>query len=292
MKHDPLRLRQTPLAPSSLRRALRVASRLDPTPEDLERVALALAGPRIAKLTVLEGAPIEQPSELAPDHWSPPSGFIARRPARRRRAAVALTAALLAATFSLAWAGARLWSRSKVTIMNVTAPRRAEPIVVPSRPIVAPQPVVRTVESLPEETEAAKPEKRAKARRVISRNVSSPEVEEPAAPAEVETVSNEDTAPKELSEVQLLFEARRALGSDPTQALQWVRKHEQRFAGGPLSQEREVLAIEALRRLGRVSEANARAARFRERYPASIHDRRVETTSPSRTSQSGLDQAP
>jgi hypothetical protein len=148
---------------------------------------------------------------------------------------------------------------------------------------------VRNVESLPEETDVAKPEKRAKARRAINRNVSAPDVEEPV---EVETASSEDTTPKEPSEVQLLFEARRALGSDPAQALQWVRRHEQRFASGALSQEREVLAIEALRRLGRASEANARAARFRERYPASIHDRRVETGSPSRTAQSGLDQAP
>jgi hypothetical protein len=64
-----------------------------------------------------------------------------------------------------------------------------------------------------------------------------------------------------------------------------VREHERRFSAPSLAQEREIIAIDALRRLNRVREANARTERFHARYPSSIHGRSVE--SPTANAESG-----
>jgi len=101
-----------------------------------------------------------------------------------------------------------------------------------------------------------------------------------------------DEAPKqqasaELSEAQILSEARRVLASDPRRALAGVQRHQQLFPSGALVQEREILAIEALRRLGREAEANARAQNFRSRFPSSIHGRTFSPASAKEGAQSG-----
>jgi hypothetical protein len=46
-----------------------------------------------------------------------------------------------------------------------------------------------------------------------------------------------------------------------------------------LAQEREVIAIEALRRLNRSAEADRRAAAFAKAFPGSVHQRAVEDAS-------------
>ena len=91
---------------------------------------------------------------------------------------------------------------------------------------------------------------------------------------------------KEPTEAELLLQARRALSSDPAQALGWVREHERRFSTPSLAQEREIIAIDALRRLNRLREANARAERFHARYPSSIHGRSIESPTASAASES------
>jgi hypothetical protein len=78
------------------------------------------------------------------------------------------------------------------------------------------------------------------------------------------------------SEVTLLDAAEAALGSDPGAALSLANRHTARFPYGMLSQEREVIAIEALWRLGRSDEARRRARRFFQDYPRSAHRPRVE----------------
>jgi hypothetical protein len=42
-----------------------------------------------------------------------------------------------------------------------------------------------------------------------------------------------------------------------------------------LAQEREVIAIEALSKLGRADDARSRAGRFEQQYPNSAHRRKV-----------------
>jgi hypothetical protein len=47
-----------------------------------------------------------------------------------------------------------------------------------------------------------------------------------------------------------------------------------------LAQEREVIAIEALKRLGRSDEAARRAADFARRYPGSAYRKKLDTGRP------------
>jgi hypothetical protein len=100
-------------------------------------------------------------------------------------------------------------------------------------------------------------------------------VAEPARRAKVAKAS----APVRAGEAVLLERAREALGGDPERALELTREHQQRFARGVLTQEREVIAIEALKRLGRERAANERAAQFERRYRGSVHQQRLEGTS-------------
>ncbi len=81
------------------------------------------------------------------------------------------------------------------------------------------------------------------------------------------------------SEAELLERARRLLGSNPSGALELAQQHRARFAGGVLAQEREVIAIEALRRLGRSAEADARAEAFERAFPNSAHRRKLDSGS-------------
>jgi hypothetical protein len=99
-----------------------------------------------------------------------------------------------------------------------------------------------------------------------------------AQPAAAEPAAAEPPPPDApaLSEVDLLFAARQRMRSDPQGALTLLDEHKARFGEGQLAPEREVLAIEALRRLGQSHAASARLADFRARYPSSLHLRRLE----------------
>jgi hypothetical protein len=82
------------------------------------------------------------------------------------------------------------------------------------------------------------------------------------------------------SESSLLEQARRALPTDPGVALALTNQEAALFPRGVLVQEREVIAIEALRRLNRTAEADRRAAAFSKAFPGSAHQRVIEDTSP------------
>jgi hypothetical protein len=77
-------------------------------------------------------------------------------------------------------------------------------------------------------------------------------------------------------EFALLWRARERIRRDPAAALALLDTHAGRFANGQLAPEREVLAVEALRQLGRTEEAEARLRSFRAQYPGSIHLRRLQ----------------
>jgi hypothetical protein len=83
-------------------------------------------------------------------------------------------------------------------------------------------------------------------------------------------------APNPPSEAELLEQARTALKSDPNRALERAREHARRFPRGVLVQEREVLAIQALRRLGRDAEADRRADAFAKAFPGSPFQRKLK----------------
>lgn len=82
------------------------------------------------------------------------------------------------------------------------------------------------------------------------------------------------------SELELLFEARSLKRTAPEEALRLLDEHAERFRGGMLAPERDVLVIEILRSLGKTPEAELRLARFRELYPESIHLPRLEGRTP------------
>lgn len=80
----------------------------------------------------------------------------------------------------------------------------------------------------------------------------------------------------QLSEAELLEQARSALKGDPARALARANEHRRRFPGGVLVQEREVIAIQALRQLGRASEAEQRAEAFSKAFPGSAFQRKLK----------------
>jgi hypothetical protein len=82
------------------------------------------------------------------------------------------------------------------------------------------------------------------------------------------------------SEAELLERARGALASSPARALALTEQHRTRFPSGVLAQEREVIAIEALKRLGRTDEAARRAADFARRYPGSAYRKKLDSGTP------------
>jgi hypothetical protein len=96
-----------------------------------------------------------------------------------------------------------------------------------------------------------------------------------APPIEIERVPAVAIAP-DLTEIELIDRAQRALAHQPTVARQWVDEHMRRFPDGTFVQEREAVAIEALVREGRMVEARTRAGQFRTRFPESAYLRRID----------------
>jgi len=77
-------------------------------------------------------------------------------------------------------------------------------------------------------------------------------------------------------EAQLLNEAHRALASNPDQALAIAREHARRYPRGQLAAERELILVQALVKLGRVREAEARGRELRKTAPKSIYEERLD----------------
>jgi hypothetical protein len=82
----------------------------------------------------------------------------------------------------------------------------------------------------------------------------------------------------QVSEAELLEQARTALKSAPARALARANEHRARFPGGVLVQEREVIAIQALRQLGRSAEADQRAEAFAKAFPGSAFARKLKSS--------------
>jgi hypothetical protein len=77
-------------------------------------------------------------------------------------------------------------------------------------------------------------------------------------------------------EIVLLERAETALTKDPALALALTQSLEEAYPRGALAQEREAIAIEALAKLGRLEEAQARLRRFVAAHPESPHRMRLE----------------
>jgi hypothetical protein len=78
------------------------------------------------------------------------------------------------------------------------------------------------------------------------------------------------------SELALLSEAERLRSTSPLRSLSLAEQHARLYPNGVLAEERDVLSIEALARLGRLPRAQELAARFAARYPSSPYRKRIE----------------
>ena len=79
------------------------------------------------------------------------------------------------------------------------------------------------------------------------------------------------------SEDELIEEAvRLGRSGNSLEALRVAEEHAARFSTGAMAQEREVVVIEALMKLGRGSEARTRADAFRASWPASAHVTKID----------------
>lgn len=78
------------------------------------------------------------------------------------------------------------------------------------------------------------------------------------------------------TELELVQRAQAAVGSDPARALAAAAEHARVYPSGAFVQEREVIAVEALARLGRTDEAWKRAAALVQRFPGTPYATRLE----------------
>jgi hypothetical protein len=90
--------------------------------------------------------------------------------------------------------------------------------------------------------------------------------------AEKPPTPSASAAAPEVQEFQLLRAARAALPTDPARALALAKTHEKKFPNGVLKQEREVIVISALKKLGRTNDADQRADEFKKSHPDSAHN--------------------
>lgn len=144
---------------------------------------------------------------------------------------------------------------------QVTPVPAAPPIEVPATPTGSPTSLAAP--ALPPHSRATPQPPRAPVQASTSASSPSPVVHEPP------------PAVSQLSESQVLAAAQTALPSNPARALELTAEHRRRFPTGALSQERQVLEIDALYRLGRRAEADQRAQRFIASHPGSSYARRV-----------------
>lgn len=83
--------------------------------------------------------------------------------------------------------------------------------------------------------------------------------------------------PTPESEADLLRAAMEALVTEPRAVLSITNEHARRYPRGNLAQEREVIAIDALVRIGETAAARLRAERFLAANPRTAHHARIDS---------------
>ena len=156
------------------------------------------------------------------------------------------------------------------------APARPTGTVVPARAAAVMEPPIDppSVPEPPASVVAAAPAPRAPA---PPKEARAPSIELPVAPtsaadAGTETVATRSSLPEELA---LLEEARRATARSPELALTPLETHRARYPYGVLADERELMELDVLRRIGRVHDARSRAHAWLARDPNGMFAPRV-----------------
>ena len=158
----------------------------------------------------------------------------------------------------------------RATVPRIAPQLNREPVQTPAMPVL-PEPAQLDTDAA---LAIAQPSAPALARRSVARarlrNVASDEPTAtsklPPAPAPIDALA---------AEVATLDAARAALGDAPARALRLADEHASRFPSAMLAAERELIAIDALVRLGRRDEARTRAARLRTRQPNGLYESRL-----------------
>jgi len=190
---------------------------------------------------------------------------------RRRVAGVALTFAL----------GATAGVVGSSAVFFAISSKSEQPLPSPVPPKKSPSARLSTAASaLPEVNTTPEPSldgRAASARPAARESAQVPARNQGAEPSpEPSPESSSRAAVGSRDEFALLARAQAALAPNPGLALALASDHERKFPNGALVQERELVAINALLRLGRRAEASARAARFHRQFPTSVHGRRID----------------
>ena len=93
------------------------------------------------------------------------------------------------------------------------------------------------------------------------------------APAEAPSAAEDALA----GEAKLLNQAHAVMATDARQALAIAGEHTKRYPRGQLAAERELIVVQALVKLGRTREAEARGRALRKSAPSSIYGERLDT---------------
>ena len=159
-----------------------------------------------------------------------------------------------------------------------TAPEKARVETPPSPLVVATKaPVARPVDELPARVEHSSATKAPVGHPVAELPAGASHSSNASGVASAElAAAPEEAVPPPLAtrrepEVDFLRRAQAALASSPSEALKMANNHPSVYPRGVLAQEREVIAIDALARLGRRREAALRAEAFRSAFPRSAH---------------------
>jgi len=256
-------------APPSLRSALSAAARHQPRSEELAQLALSLSPLLSAPPLPNAGAPSSS-HPVDPSAGAPLSGAQWSGTGWTMGKGAIFLAGIAALLLSLPriWSATRPSNRPTLEMPAIAASPTPEPVGQQQEAPVPPSVERESTASVSQPSDAAR-EPRTKPRTLSAPTGGALSTTTAAAPA----------PGTQESEVQLLERARRLLQTNPRQALDLVREHERRFVSGALVQEREIVAIDALERLGRSDDARSRDESFRARYPSSVHGKRVEVPS-------------
>jgi hypothetical protein len=249
MTQDPTRLRSVQGSPE-LTEVLRAAREQLPSASALERMR--------ASLEVAVGVPLAAPSPQPPlsNAATVPAGTAAGAPV----ASAAWPLAVKLGLSAMALAGGTVVSAHFVSKPAVFV----APLAV-SAPKSEPAQSAPALEALPAALPAIPAASAPPARPSVSARVM-------PAPGALGSSAQSEIP----SELDLVGGAGRVLKSDPARALALASQHQKLYPAGALSEEREVIAIEALAHLGSLPAARARAEHFMVSFPRSAHLHRVE----------------
>jgi hypothetical protein len=236
-EYDPTRLVEDPDISDGLRAALEADVGVGPSPKQVAEMGAALG-------FIVPVPPLAVPAA--------PAGLTAAT-----KIALLFGAGVVGIGAAI---GGVLVSREEAPAAPSPSPMPVIEAHAPPEPATEPAPIEET-------PAAAETPSRARRPRIAAPAIAAPEPVEPAPEP-----ADDDTLAEEMS---LVSRAENLVASNPGAALRLANDHRARFATGLLREEREVVAIHALVRLGQVEQAERRAAAFERIHGRSLHAMRI-----------------